>query len=286
MHRITKKNKKNEKSGRNKKRFNLKNIETMKKKRTDIQLQNINKKKDGQNIEEDSEDDFDTQIEDAQTLLIQTEYDKAKDSANRALEIATKKEDKCYAQDLLGQILNDIGDTEKAIISFKESEELIPRSSFERLLTLGQLHEGKESLKYYQYGQQVLQELLQGTSKNNSTFKKQKEYRKEIMLTASNVLCSIGDLYLTDLCDEPDAEKQCEYFFTEAIDICDTNCEAYRAMANFRLIQGRTNQAKKIILDSYKLLLENFQDTTIEPPSFFSRVEIAKVCILFFYNYQ
>ncbi len=83
--------------------------------------------------------------------------------------------------------------------------------------------------------------------------------------------CSIAELYLTDLCDEPDAESSCEAVLTSALAIDDASssdyhCEggnsadghigpplpdALQTMANFRLSQSRVPEALECILKAY-----------------------------------
>jgi len=66
--------------------------------------------------------------------------------------------------------------------------------------------------------------------------------------------CSIAELYLTDLCYEPDAESQCESSLQSALALDDPNAtpDALQAMANLRLSQeNRRIEAIDLILDAY-----------------------------------
>lgn len=75
--------------------------------------------------------------------------------------------------------------------------------------------------------------------------------------------CSIAELYLTDLCEEPDAESACEAALLEALAVDekiggDTKSivgpplpEALQTMANFRLSQSRVSDAVEYILKAY-----------------------------------
>jgi len=68
------------------------------------------------------------------------------------------------------------------------------------------------------------------------------------------VHCSIAEIYLTDLCFEPDAEILCESALQAAIDIDTPNYppDASQTMANLRLSQNRGLDAVAYILEAYK----------------------------------
>lgn len=59
---------------------------------------------------------------------------------------------------------------------------------------------------------------------------------------------SIADLYMTDLCDEPDAETHCESALDEALKMDKDNVEAHQSMANLRLVRNNTKDAKKHLI--------------------------------------
>jgi len=65
--------------------------------------------------------------------------------------------------------------------------------------------------------------------------------------------CSVAELYLTDLCFEPNAEKDCESALDAALLLDDpqSSPDAVQAMANLRLSQNRGLEAVTYILDSY-----------------------------------
>lgn len=65
--------------------------------------------------------------------------------------------------------------------------------------------------------------------------------------------CSVAELYLTDLCYEPNAEQNCESALQEALKLDDpkSSPDAVQAMANLRLSQNRGPEAVACIIDSY-----------------------------------
>ena len=65
--------------------------------------------------------------------------------------------------------------------------------------------------------------------------------------------CSVSELYLTDLCCEPNAEQNCESALQTALELDDpqSSPDAVQAMANLRLSQNKGVEAVSYILDAY-----------------------------------
>lgn len=228
---------------------------------------------------DDGETGLDILLEQANDCLTRMDFETAQGLLNEAKAFAEDNDDKATVLDLMGQVLTELNETENAIAVFKEAESLDPNGSFERLLALGQLSTEFDSLNYYKAGLMLLhQELfsLGGKRKNESSAVTSR--RNEISETASMVMCSMADLYVTDLCDEDGAEKECEHLLEEAIKICATNCEAFRALANLRTIQGNKPQATIYILHAYKLLTTAINQGK-DLPEFFAKVELAKLLL-------
>ena len=93
-----------------------------------------------------------------------------------------------------------------------------------------------------------------------------KPYRRQLCAA----YCSIAELYLTDLCEEPDAESSCETAIESALEIDGVSSagfiaangnhdsqvgpprpDALQTMANFRLSQSRVPEALEHILKAY-----------------------------------
>jgi len=68
--------------------------------------------------------------------------------------------------------------------------------------------------------------------------------------------CSIAELYLTDLCEEPNAESLCEAALKSALAIEPNGPDALQTMANFRLSQSRLSEALECILKAYERMKE------------------------------
>lgn len=70
--------------------------------------------------------------------------------------------------------------------------------------------------------------------------------------------CSVAELYLTDLCDEVDAESKCESYLKSALQLGNNEStpDATQAMANLRLCQSRGVEAIPYILEVYGRMKE------------------------------
>lgn len=95
---------------------------------------------------------------------------------------------------------------------------LAPEDGPDKYLYMAQLHEGRAALEYYEKGLVLLQKQLEhnvGGAKGGEAALKQK---------LCMAYCSVGELFLTDLCFEKDAEQRCQvrYYTTQG---CQTEME-------------------------------------------------------------
>ena len=67
--------------------------------------------------------------------------------------------------------------------------------------------------------------------------------RKQI----AKAFCSIAELYMTDLCYEDDAERQCESAILHAFEIDGESLDGNLALASLRLSQNRAEEASRIM---------------------------------------
>lgn len=94
----------------------------------------------------------------------------------------------------------------------------------------------------YQKGIEVLQrDLEEHEAKNNG---------EEVLLTKKQIAsayASIADLYMTDLCDEPSAEQNCEFSLKEALKMDSHNIDALQSLANLRMIRNKDDEARELL---------------------------------------
>lgn len=61
-----------------------------------------------------------------------------------------------------------------------------------------------------------------------------KESRKEL----SSAYCAVAELYMTDLCDNPEAETECLKSVQKAVEVDPQNAEAWQTKARLHLIKS------------------------------------------------
>lgn len=74
----------------------------------------------------------------------------------------------------------------------------------DKYLYMAQLHEGREALDFYTKGLVLLKKQLE------NGFDATKREAAALMQRLCMAYCSVGELFLTDLCFEEDAEQRCQ----------------------------------------------------------------------------
>lgn len=139
-------------------------------------------------------------------------------------------------------------------------------------LYLAQLSTAEEALSEYRRGISELEKYIRAleqtvVDEDDGNEVGPKEALMEARKQLCSAHCSIGELYLTDLCFAPDAESQCEAALTLALkhDIApstnntnNTNHyyyshpDALQALANLRISQSRGVEAAEIMMEAYE----------------------------------
>lgn len=210
--------------------------------------------------------------------------------AEKALRGASPgSDDALCALNFLGQISLELGDFETArayllrAVAIDEDgakDESIGGGP-EKFLTLAQLSEdgGKDSVGWFEKGAAALRQQIQAIENTNAKVKPSgeqvtvlDELRKKLAMT----LCSVAEVYMTDLSWEEDAEQRCESLTTEATMVAPDFAETWQTLANVRISQTRFDDAKAALNRS----LELWKDLPPEHPSvpdFPSRVALSRL---------
>jgi hypothetical protein len=190
---------------------------------------------------------------------------------------------------------DDDGDNNNNNMALDEEDcNLTYAQSCERIaglhLYLGQLSSGLDALTSFRVGVKELERAIgileritttvavaAGTASNNvyvtderdelGSLDNIRQFLIETRRQLCAAYCSIAELYLTDLCDEPDAEASCEAVLTLALALDDVSSndivtsddshtvpplpDALQTMANFRLSQSRVPEALVCIMKAY-----------------------------------
>lgn len=190
--------------------------------------------------------------------------------ALRALQQALQLEpDNAGVLDLLGHAYLEAGEAEQAMVVYRKSCELSPTSGSERWLNLAQLVRGKESVHCYDMGFRVLENELAAAKMGNDESK-----AFAVAMQMADVLASMADLYTTDLCDEPNAESECERLLQMAVGTCAKSASAFQSLVNLRLIQQRVEDAERYLDHCVKLIRAAPQFVDFE-----TRLNAAKACV-------
>jgi len=169
--------------------------------------------------------------------------------------------------DALGDTLLLMGDAQQALKILKVSLHLAPNSGVSKFLNLGQLHEGKEALKYYSTGA----ELLQQQKKNSN-----REDVAQIHEKLVSALCAMAEIYMTDECMADDAEDKCDEYLSQSLAIAPNSSEALQLMASFKISQQNNEEALEFLERSRKSWIQAEPE---DRPPFDFRLQAAKLFI-------
>lgn len=201
----------------------------------------------------------------AETCLVQFQFDEAVSLLKRAL--STRPQD-TTVMDTLAQAYMELGDANSARELLQKSAQLAPDAGHSKWLDLGQLSQGQTAIQSFQKAVDLMMKAMHEAKQAEG---------EDLPLQISTACCSMAEIYVTDLCDEPSAEQECERLLRLAVSSCERNPEAYAAMANLRLIQGRMPEAKECVTRTLQLYAtdeEKEMGTTFEP-----RINCAKMCV-------
>jgi predicted Zn-dependent protease len=158
-----------------------------------------------------------------------------------------------HALNGLGDVLLGSGDSEGARAALRESVLLAPDGQADRYMNLGQLEEGADALLFLDRGVSILrtERLAIGQSAGGAGEESQRQWVGATHALAS-ALCSVAEVYLTDACDEYNAEERCEAAANEAVELVSalsvqTLAEPYVTCASLRLSQSRPEEAVPLI---------------------------------------
>jgi tetratricopeptide (TPR) repeat protein len=173
--------------------------------------------------------------------------------------------------DSVGELSTELDNPERALAAFQQSVALAPTQNASKYFYLSQLVAGEQAEQYSTQGIQLLQHELQQHVDPSTpaalTIKKQ----------ICDALCSLGELYMTDLCDHEEAETRCENYFQEAMKFDVGLPEPTQALANLRLVQQNKEAADGLLEETYRRLNENCDEDSL--PSLEFRTATGKMLI-------
>ncbi|VBB72772.1 Putative protein of unknown function [Podospora comata] len=196
------------------------------------------------------------------------------------------------ALSLLGQIHVELGEVDSARQFFLSAVKVDEDGSLpedlgggaEKFLWLAQLSEegGQDSVGWFERGAAALraqiQTLTDALESRPLTRDEQEAAINEKRRKLADTLCAVAEVYMTDLSWEDDAESRCEALITEAIMLAPEQPDTWQTVANVRISQSRTEEAKEALKRSLGLW------TDLPPedpgvPAFPSRVSLVRLLI-------
>ncbi|KAK6544353.1 hypothetical protein TWF694_001054 [Orbilia ellipsospora] len=196
------------------------------------------------------------------SLLLQEHSD-----PDQALKVITaalsKNPTNLQALELAGEINIELQDIPTAIRCFTTATNLDPdgvASGAEKFLWLAQIcEEGNEvAIMWYEKAVKVLRSKAS-----------QGDIDEEVKEKLCSALCGMAELYMTDLCMQPDAESRCETYITEALLVHPSSPEALSTLASFRISQSKPGDARAALSRSLEVWKDlEAGDGTIPPYPF------------------
>ncbi|KAK7206424.1 hypothetical protein BZA70DRAFT_276558, partial [Myxozyma melibiosi] len=115
-----------------------------------------------------------------------------------------------------------------------------------KYLWLGQLSGGRDAVEWFRKG-------CNGLRKDLSSEDVEDEKKVELRKKLCDALCASVEIWMTDLCMEPEAESTCDALITESLMIDANHPESYSTLASIRLSQQRPDDARIAVQRSWEL---------------------------------
>lgn len=191
-------------------------------------------------------------LEKAEEYLDTYEYEMAQKFCQRALQL---EPDNVGALETSGNLLAELGDSDGARRCFGRAITVCPEEGFSKYMYMGQLHEGLESVQFFQKGVELMIKERDGKMKEDkgASCSSSDDQPSVSNLDISKAYCSIAEIFLTDACFEEDSEGKCKTALDNAVKEDPHNPEAHQLMASYWLSKENTEQAKASIEKSLSL---------------------------------
>jgi len=224
------------------------------------------------------------------------QYDLARKFCQRALD---SEPDNIVVLETYGFLELQDGNLDRAKQLFGRAIELQPDIGHSKYMYMGQMVTGQQAIDFFLTGIKLMKKSLAvdpsvqsveaaaaavSSSRNEST-------KQATPRDVSSAYCAIAEIYLTDACDEPDAEGKCKESLDLAVEADPTNPESYHTLASFWLCKGERQNAAEAMDKGVSLWLPQLRNATkpegatIEDPievssvSYPARIGCAKTLI-------
>jgi tetratricopeptide (TPR) repeat protein len=167
--------------------------------------------------------------------------------------------DSVAALDQLAEACLACGESEEAKAALSRSVELSPDGGAGRYMYLGQLSSGGDALNWFGKGIAGLREALAAVDGASGGRAALHAAWSEAVVALAIGLCSVAEIYLTDACDEPDAEAQCDALTAEAVALVGRLpradvVEPFQSRASLKLSQQDEEAAEALLLTALDIV--------------------------------
>lgn len=181
------------------------------------------------------------------------EYEQALGHYEKALSMEPEN---ARLLDAAGEVLLELGQVDQARQVLTRSVQVDPTGSFVPYMYLAQLSQGVDALACFERGVVLLTTELQSASEEESLGLRSK---------LAEALSSKAELYMTDLCDTPNAEAECQAALEAALQADPNSVDALLTAANFCVCQQNRDRALEH-LDRAAEILKGLEDDSRPPP--------------------
>ncbi|ORX67780.1 TPR-like protein [Linderina pennispora] len=204
----------------------------------------------------------------AQELMDDNEPQTALQFAAKAIEMDANNTQALF---LAALIQLEMGSVDPAINCLQKCVQLSPERGFEKYMYLGQFSVELEAVKYFELGVQAMQRDLAELPQDSLQ-------AAELRRMMAEAYVAITEIFLTDCCDEPDAEQKCEQLLQLAVE-SDPECpEVYQTLASVRMSQARPDDARECLKKGMSLWI-NKDPNDPQIPSYDNRLALARLLL-------
>lgn len=209
---------------------------------------------------------MDSIIARARALLQSSQETKAMELL--APEVA-KNQDNPKLLEVFGECLLEANDVESAYNVLEKAISLDPEGNLgvDKFLYLGQIIGGNDGISHINVALAKLQEQLQKVVDNLGAedpvlvelaklYPSSEDLAGHLIKKLNQGIFAEIEIWMTDLCMEPEAEEQCDKLISHSLALDETNPEALSLLASIRISQQKNEEAQEALLKSWELFQE------------------------------
>lgn len=190
-------------------------------------------------------------IDQAKELMAASEFDRA--FALLTDKLVNNQDNLDYLQ-LYGELLLETNRLEDGYNVFLKCCELDPsgKHGIEKFLYLGQIIGGHDGIEYLNIAiNQLTNQLNQFTCPAEGT--EHAIQFNHLVKKLNEALFAKIEIWMTDLCMEPEAESQCDEIINYSLSIDNNNPETFSLLSSIRISQQRAEEAQEAVKHSWEL---------------------------------